>query len=137
MATEANLLEGPTAPAPGQQSPISLILAGFGEAFRGIRQAAADRSIMSAFLAFLLAVAGFAAFFLAWKGAAATLVVSVQLPYIISGGLAGFGLLGLGLGILHTQMSRRIDAREDRAWALVLDRALRLLEALKSKDEVR
>lgn len=134
MATEANLLEAPKTPPEGQPSPVGLILSGFAEAFRGMRQAAADRSLMSAFLAFLLAVSGFGAFFLAWKGAAATLVVAVQIPYIISGGLAGFALLGLGLGILHTQIARQIDAREDREWARVLDRALSLLDALKRRQ---
>ena len=134
MATEANLLEGPRAPVTGQQSPVSQIVAGFAEAFRGMRRAAADRSIMSTFLSFLLALCGFGAFYLAYRGASATLVASVQIPYIISGGLAGFALLGLGLGIWHTQISRRMAAREDVEWALLLDHSLGVLEAIKAEN---
>ena len=133
MATDANLLDGQKAPVSAEGNPLSQIAAGFAEVFRGLRQAAADRSIMSVFLSFMLAVAGFIAFFLAWRGASGTLVVAVQISYLGSGGLAGFALLGLGLGVFHTQASRRLAAREDREWTTVLDRALGILQALKKK----
>src|ERR671911_578622 len=102
-ATSANVLEGQNAPA-GREGPVGQILAGLAEAFRGIREAAADRSIMSTFVSFVLALGGFGAFSLGWRGAAATLSVGVQLPFLLSGGAAGFALMGFGLGVWHTQM---------------------------------
>lgn len=131
MATNVSLIEGQKAPAPAHGSPLSQIAAGFGEVFRGLRESVADRSIMSIFLSFSLAVGGFVAFYLGWRGAAGTLVVGVQISYLASSGLAGFALLGLGLGIFHLQASRRLGAREDREWLTVLDRALAILQAAR------
>lgn len=131
MATNVRLVEDQKAPPPSQGSPLSQIAAGFAEIFRGLADSVADRSIMSIFVSFGLAIAGFGAFVLSWRGAAGTLVVGVQISYLASGGLAGFALLGLGLGVFHTQASRRLAAREDREWANVLDRALGILQALK------
>jgi hypothetical protein len=46
----------------------------------------------------------------AWKGAAATLVVALQLPYIVSGAVGGLALLGFALGLLLVQARRRDEA---------------------------
>lgn len=112
--------------------PLEQIAAGFGEVFTGVRRASADPVIMAAFVGMLLIATGFGAFFLAWKGSAATLVVSIQLAYLISGGISGFALVAAGLGIMYVQMSRHLDAREDFGWSIVLDRAIVLLATLKS-----
>jgi uncharacterized membrane protein len=116
-----------------ERPPLEQIAAGFGEVFTGIRRASADPIIASVFVSMLLIAGGFVAFILAWKGAAATLAVSIQIAFIVSGGLSGFALIGAGLGIMLIQMSRHLDAREDQAWSLVLDRALGLLGVVKAR----
>lgn len=113
------------------RSPLEQIAAGFGEVFEGMRRARADAVIMSSFVSLLLVLAGFGSFWLAWKGAAATLSVGVQIAFLTSGGLSGFALIAAGLGIMYVQMSRHLEAREDREWAVVLDKALGMLEVLK------
>ena len=69
----------------------------------------------------LLVVAGFIALFLAWNGAANRDFVQGQLPYVISGGMVGLGLIGAGLTVVNIK-SRRAD--QDA----MLDRIERLLE---------
>ena len=71
-----------------------------------------------------LVVAGFIALFLAWNGAAAKDYVEGQLPYLISGGLVGVGLIGAGLTVINVQ-SRRADndAMMDRIERLLEERA--------------
>lgn len=55
----------------------------------------------------VLVAAGFVALFLAWNGAAGLDHVEGQLPYLISGGLVGLGLIGAGLTIAVVQAHRR------------------------------
>ena len=50
-----------------------------------------------------LVVAGFIALFLAWNGAAGKDFVEGQLPYLISGGLVGLGLIASGLTVVNVQ----------------------------------
>jgi uncharacterized membrane protein len=114
------------------RTPLEQIAAGFGEIFTGIRRAASDPIITSIFVSLLLIAAGFGAFFIAWKGSAATLAVGVQMAFLVSGGAAGFGLVAAGMGIAYIQMSRHLEAREVYAWSTMLDRAIGLLGALKT-----
>jgi hypothetical protein len=58
-----------------------------------------------------LVVAGVVAVFLAWNGAAGVDHVEGQLPYLISGGLVGLGLIGAGLMVVNVQ-ARRQDSAE-------------------------
>jgi len=44
---------------------------------------------------------------LAWNGAAGVDFVSGQIPYLLSGGALGLGLIGLGAALLVVQNSRR------------------------------
>ena len=85
----------------------------------------ATNSPVSAGLA--LVVAGFVALFLAWNGAAGVDHVEGQLPYLISGGLVGIGLIGAGLTVVNVQ-TRRADQAE------LLHRLEALLEARDAAD---
>jgi uncharacterized membrane protein len=116
----------------GARGALEQLRLGLRELFKGLRLAVADRFVMSCFIAFLLLVGGFASFFLAWNGSASTVAVGVQLAYLASGGLGGFALIGFGVGLLYTQISRRLAAHEDLEWQIVLDRALALLVVLKT-----
>ena len=75
-----------------------------------------------------LVVAGFVALFLAWNGAARVDYIEGQLPYLLSGGLVGLGLIGAGLTVVNVQ-ARRADQAE-------LVAALHeLAEATRARDE--
>jgi hypothetical protein len=61
----------------------------------------ADRQVRSArVLALLFCLAGGAAIALGWNGAARQASADSQLPYLLSGGAAGIGLLTFGVGLL-------------------------------------
>ncbi len=112
--------------------PFEQIGRGLADVFEGLRRAAADGILASALLSSMLILAGFGGFFLAWRGAASTLAVGVQLSYLVSGGVGGFALIAGGMGILYVQMSRHLAAREDAAWAIALERALGILDGIRA-----
>jgi hypothetical protein len=57
-------------------------------------------------LGILFCIAGLVVIFLGWNGAAETDRVASQMPYIISGGLAGVALCVIGAGLLVTANAR-------------------------------
>jgi hypothetical protein len=57
-----------------------------------------------------LVLAGFVALFLAWNGASGIDYVEGQLPYLLSGGLVGLGLIGAGLTVVNVQARRQDQA---------------------------
>jgi fatty acid desaturase len=79
-----------------------------------------------------LLLAGFAAIAFGWRGTARSLVVPLQIPYLVSGALAALGLIGAGAILLNTQWERLSDAEERRAMAAMIDEAALLLEARRS-----
>lgn len=100
--------------------------------FSELARRLADPVIMSSLFAALLVLLGFAAILLSWKGAAATLAVAIQSAYVTSGALAGLGLIALGVGILHVQGSRWLDARERAELDDFVKEARRLLATVHS-----
>jgi hypothetical protein len=87
---------------------------------RFVRRALAVRAFLRdpALPGFALMVAlvlgGFGAIAYAWYGAARTAYVPLQLPEIVSGGIGGIALIGVGLALFTTQLDRRDAAREKR-----------------------
>jgi len=69
-----------------------------------------DPGIQATIVLALLAVAGFVMLTLGWRGAARTVYVPFQLPWLVSGGMAGIGLLGMALGAWSIHLGRRADA---------------------------
>ncbi len=134
--TSAAGVQAPNQLAP-DRAPFEQIGAGLADIFEGLRRAAAEGILLSAFLSTMVVLGGFGSFYLAWRGAAGTLAVGVQLAFLLSGGIGGFALIGAGMGIMYVQMSRHLAAREDRAWALVLDRALAILERIRAGGRLR
>lgn len=71
----------------------------------------------------LLCIAGFVVMFLGWNGAATYTFIPAQIPYLISGGVVGLGLVMIGATILILQHLRteraRIEAAIDRLAAAV------------------
>ena len=80
-----------------------------------------------------LGVVGFGLLALGWRGAAATLFVVLQLPWLVSGAFAGLAVLGLALGLLMTHLERTEAAAERAALAELQRDALRILSAATAK----
>lgn len=78
-----------------------------------------------------LVYVGFMAFAIGWHGAAATLDIPLQMPYLVSAGLGGAALIALGLGLCNLYGSRRETAREMVRLQDLLDEAAGLLEAVE------
>lgn len=66
-----------------------------------------DWSKGTTYIAVGMLVMGFLLLVLGWNGAANLDYVQGQVPYVISGGLAGIGLIGAGLVMALIQESRR------------------------------
>ena len=69
-----------------------------------------DPGVQASLVLVLLAIAGFVMLGLAWRGAARTVYVPLQMPWVLSGGFAGIGLIGLAYGALSIHLGRRKDA---------------------------
>lgn len=64
-------------------------------------------------------VAGFALILFSWGRIAGQTSVPFQLPYLVSGGLTGLGLIMVGLTIVNVQAKRRDAAARERQIAHV------------------
>jgi hypothetical protein len=79
---------------------------------------------LTRFLGLLFALAGFAAIGVGWNGMASVTCVDCQLPYLLSGGAAGLGLVMVGVGLLvvaqvraeRIRLVRHVDAVRDALW---------------------
>jgi hypothetical protein len=72
-------------------------------------------------------VAGLALIVLGYRGAAATLLVPFQVPFLVSGAMAGLAVVGTALTLLRVHLDRVEAAEERRAIAELQRDALRLL----------
>ena len=81
------------------------------ETWRG-RRIAGDPFTRSLVVSGLLIAAGFVAIWLGYRGAARSLLVAEQLPFLLSGGVGGLALIIAGAGTLAVQSSRYWTARE-------------------------
>lgn len=91
-----------------------------------------DPGVQAAIALGLLAVAGLAMFAFAWRGGARTVYVPLQLPWLVSGGIAGFGVLGVALASLHIHLSRRDAAAHRLAMEQFMRDAVGLTEQLRA-----
>jgi len=96
------------------------------------RRTLADPFVVSVVLLLELAAAGLAAIGLGWKGAAASLSVSIQITYIVSGVFGGLAVLAFALGLLRVQARRRRAARRRAEVDRVVVAAARLLAVARS-----
>lgn len=79
---------------------------------------------VATYTAVALIVVGFGLIFLAWNGAAGRPATPAQMPYLISGGLGGLGLIAAGLVLVRVQ-----EGRKDTALVLAkLDTLLAVLD---------
>lgn len=117
-----------SSPAPVPTSFKELSKAFFAELGRRL----VDPFVMSCLVAGALVLGGFVGIALSWKGAAHTLFVPIQVAYVASGAFAGLGLIVIGIGILHVQGSRLLEARERAELARFVSESRRLLTVVHS-----
>lgn len=80
-----------------------------------------DPFVGSVVVLLLMAAGGVAALVLGYRGLAATDDISIEVPYLVSGGLGGVGLLVFSLGLLAVQFRRKEAARERREIARLIE----------------
>jgi hypothetical protein len=74
-----------------------------------------------------LILAGFGAVLFGWRGAARAAYVPLQVPALVSGGVGGLALIGVGVALLDIQSARRHAAREQRIVDDALDELAELV----------
>ena len=78
----------------------------------------------------LLIGVGFAAIGVTWGQVAGELQVALQLPYLVSGGLTGIGLIIIGATIVNVAVKRRDAAKRTRQ----LEQLAEILRELRNGD---
>src|SRR5688572_18042776 len=79
----------------------------------------------------VLVAGGLAMLGLTWLGTSRHANVALQVPYIVSGGFAGLGLVGLCLGLLAIQSRRATEARRQAELGVVQRAARDLLDTVQ------
>jgi len=80
-----------------------------------------------------LAVAGVVALVLSWRGAAATLAVWIQLPFVVSGAFAAIALIGTGIGLLSIHLDRQVAADEQAVWDDIVHDMVDVADAIRRR----
>ena len=91
-----------------------------------------DPGVQGVLVLVALAVMAFVGLALAWRGGARTPYVPLQLPWLVSGGMAGLALLGMALGALSIHLGRRQDAEHRAAADDLVREAAELAEDLRT-----
>ena len=73
-----------------------------------------DPALPGLIVMIVIALLGFGAIAFGWRGVARTIYVPLQVPELVSGGLGGLALIGVGVALFDLQMWRRIAADERR-----------------------
>jgi hypothetical protein len=91
-----------------------------------------DPGVQAMVVLALLGAAGFVMLGLAWRGAARTIYVPLQSPWLISGGVAGLALIGMALGAWSIHEGRRRDAEHRAVMEDLVREAAELAEDVRS-----
>jgi hypothetical protein len=81
----------------------------------------------------MFVVAGFVVIGLAWSGSAARGYAIYQLPWVVSGGMVGIALVGLGIGLLDLHIWRRQAALRRAALGEVVRDTSELTDAIAAR----
>jgi hypothetical protein len=92
-----------------------------------------DPRISASLVLGLLSATGLGFVLAAYWGTADEALVVFQLPYVVSGGLGGIALLGIGLSLLSTHLDRASRAEERQALAQIRIDTMRLTKALSQR----
>lgn len=87
-------------------------------------------SIVPTYLGVLAIAVGFGLIGVAWADVAGVTVVSLQMPYLVSAGFTGLGLVTVGVMLVSTAVRRQDGARRDRQLETLTE------TLLSTRDEV-
>lgn len=82
-----------------------------------------------------IAAAGFGLIAFTWSKVAALVNVALQLPYLMSGGLTGLGLIMLGLLVVNLALKRKEALDRHRQLEEVREALVRLRESIEGPSE--
>ena len=88
------------------------------------------------YIGIAVAMVGFVLILIAWGQTAGEVNVALQMPYLISGGLTGLGLVMVGVTIVSVAAKRRDAVLREQQTELLAD-ALRELSAALDPDRLR
>ena len=82
----------------------------------------------------LITAIGFGLIAFTWGKVAALVSVALQLPYIVSGGMSGLGLILLGLLVTNLAVKRREALERSRQLDEIREALVRLRTAIEGED---
>ena len=94
-----------------------------------------DPRVTTSLVLAAVVVLGFGLVGAGYRGAAALLFVPFQVPYLVSGAVAGLALVGTGLALLGVHLDRTEAAEERRQVASLQRDVLRLLSVAPQARE--
>jgi hypothetical protein len=93
----------------------------------------APESRVPTYAGIVLALAGFALILVGWSQAAGLANSWQQVPYILSAGLPGIGLVMVGLVVLNVAARRQDGARRSREMAALTDALADLRQSIERR----
>jgi hypothetical protein len=87
------------------------------------------------YIGIVLVLGGFAVIGITWGKIAGLLQVPLQLPYLVSGGLTGLGLIMVGITVISISAKRRDAAERSRQLDQLAQIMTELRSALRGEDE--
>jgi hypothetical protein len=93
------------------------------------------RAGVGVWVGLFIAAAGFGLIAFTWSKVAALVNVALQLPYMLSGGFVGLGLVMLGLLVVNVAVKRKEAFDRHRQLEEVREALVRLREAIEGPPE--
>lgn len=85
-------------------------------------------------LGLAITAAGFIAIFITWVKTAALIDVALQLPYVVSGGLTGLGLVIVGMAVADIAVRRQDSHLRRQQLAQISEMLAELRDDLQTED---
>lgn len=90
---------------------------------------------LATYIAAVMTAAGFATIFAAWDGAASLDRTAQQVPYLVSGGMTGIGLVVAGMALFAIQTARQLSAERARQMTRVNEAVAGLVVAVQARED--
>ena len=114
--------DGPSAAQPPQQPPSRGNLAWLRQAGIGV------------WVGLFLALVGFGLIVFAWGKTAGLLDVALQVPYLVSAGLSGLGLIMVGLLVVGLSVRQREAADRERQLEELIEAMIRIRKSIDGSE---
>jgi hypothetical protein len=93
------------------------------------------RTGVGVWVGLLIAAAGFGLIAFTWSKVAALVNVALQIPYLMSGGLTGLGLIMLGLLVVNLSLKRKEAVDRHRQLEEVREALVRLRQSIEGETQ--